>query len=362
MRVLLTADAVSGVWRYAIDLASWLAARGVKIALATMGPPPSAAQRTEARMIRGLELHESAWRLEWMDDPWADVDHAGEWLLDVARRTRPDVVHLNGYVHAALPWRVPVAIVAHSCVESWWRAVRDEPAPGRFERYRAEVRRGLDAANVVIAPTDAMLRALADAYGPVDGRVIPRGVRTVLYEPAAKAQIVFSAGRLSDPANNLDALRAIGPRVAWPIVVADPQERSVVEASPDEPNGVCVLGALAQGEIARWLAHAAIFALPAVYEPFGLSVLEAALSGCSLVLSDIPSLRENWEGTALFVDPRDRDALVRAISRLAWDAPARARLAAAARARGASFTRDRMGAAYLSVYGELAPARQGVHA
>ncbi len=33
--------------------------------------------------------------------------------------------------------------------------------------------------------------------------------------------------------------------------------------------------------------------LPARYEPFGLSVLEAALSGCALVLGDIPSLRES---------------------------------------------------------------------
>ena len=35
--------------------------------------------------------------------------------------------------------------------------------------------------------------------------------------------------------------------------------------------------------------------LPARYEPFGLSILEAALSGCALVLGDLPSLRELWD-------------------------------------------------------------------
>ena len=32
------------------------------------------------------------------------------------RRLRPDVVHLNGYTHGALPWRAPVLVVGHSCV------------------------------------------------------------------------------------------------------------------------------------------------------------------------------------------------------------------------------------------------------
>ena len=66
----------------------------------------------------------------------------------------------------------------------------------------------------------------------------------------------------------------------------------------------------------RWPSgwpRAAIYALPARYEPFGLSALEAALSGCALVLGDIPSLREVWGDAAVFVPPDDagglRDAL-----------------------------------------------------
>ena len=54
------------------------------------------------------------------------------------------------------------------------------------------------------------------------------------------------------------------------------------------------LGKLPAAEMKLWFAHAAIYCLPARYEPFGLSVLEAGLSGCALVLGDIPSLREIW--------------------------------------------------------------------
>ena len=53
----------------------------------------------------------------------------------------------------------------------------------------------------------------------------------------------------------------------------------------------------------------AILAAPALYEPFGLGVLEAAQAGAALVLGDIPTLRELWDGAATFVDPRDHTDL-----------------------------------------------------
>ena len=45
MRVLMTADAVGGVWTYALDLSAALAEHDISVVLATMGPRPNAAQR-----------------------------------------------------------------------------------------------------------------------------------------------------------------------------------------------------------------------------------------------------------------------------------------------------------------------------
>ena len=100
--------------------------------------------------------------------------------------------------------------------------------------------------------------------------------------------------------------------------------------------------------------RAAIYALPARYEPFGLSVLEAALSGCALVLGDIPSLRESWADVALFVDPEDSLALSATINHLIEDAYLRKRLGVAARLRAQSFTQERMAEEYLSAYRAVA--------
>src|SRR5690606_37302952 len=121
-RVLMTADTVGGVWTYAVELAHELEARGIRVAIATMGAPLSRHQRTEIATSRRITLFESEYRLEWMQDCIADVEAAGEWLLQLERDFEPDIVHLNQYAFGALPFAAPTLMVAHSCVLSWFQA------------------------------------------------------------------------------------------------------------------------------------------------------------------------------------------------------------------------------------------------
>src|SRR5919198_181095 len=110
MNVLMTADTLGGVFTFAIELAGALARRGASVALATKGACLSDDQWAEARRVPHLEVYESAGKLEWMEDPWADVERDGEWLLELAGHLRPDVVHLNEYAHGALPFDAPKVV------------------------------------------------------------------------------------------------------------------------------------------------------------------------------------------------------------------------------------------------------------
>jgi len=184
-RVLMAADTIGGVWQYALELGATLCARGCEVALATMGRQPDRAQRREAAAIAGLDLYPSAYKLCWMDDPWHDVSEAGDWLLDIAARVRPDIVHLNDFGHGHLPWPAPVLLVGHSCVTSWWRAVHAAPLPPDWLRYRRRVGESLRAADLVVAPSHAMLRALRRHYGSLPAaRVIANGRRAERRAPA----------------------------------------------------------------------------------------------------------------------------------------------------------------------------------
>jgi glycogen(starch) synthase len=357
-RVLMTADTVGGVWTYACELIAAMAAHGVEVTLAAMGGALSPAQARRAAALGNLEVVESRFALEWMPEPWGDVDAAGPWLLDLAARVAPDVVQINGYAHAALPFAAPVVVVAHSCVWTWMRAVHHrEPGPGWAE-YRRRVSAGLAAADVVVAPTAAILRGVLDAYGVrARSRVIPNACAPAAWRPGAKTSIVLSAGRLWDDAKGLAELVACAPRVSWPIVVAGPTAQPG-SSEPARPPSVHTVGELAPDELAAWMARASIYALPARYEPFGLSVLEAALAGCALVLGDVPSLREVWGDTAIYVPPGDPDALGCALNALIRDPLARGGRAAQSRARALGLTPARMAAAYRALYDEAIARRQ----
>src|SRR5947207_10815231 len=160
--VLMTAHTIGGVWTYALELALALNAHGVSLTLATMGALPTPEQRDEAAGLPDVRLVESDFKLEWMQDPWRDVAEAGDWLLELERSVRPDLVHLNGYAHGALAWNAPKLVVGHSCVWSWWRAVHRCDPSAEWNKYRSAVAAGLHAADLVICPSDAMLRALQE--------------------------------------------------------------------------------------------------------------------------------------------------------------------------------------------------------
>jgi glycogen synthase len=366
MKVLMTADTVGGVWTYAADLCRALGELGVEVTLATMGAPVSAAQRAEATACRGVSLHEGAFRLEWMAEPWEDVAAAGEWLLNLDRRVAPDVIHLNGYAHGALPWSAPVLVAGHSCVLSWWRAVHGADAPPAWDRYREAAGRGIRAAQLVVAPTAAMLGALHEHYGPLPrSTVIHNGrddgaLATAVHDaaghpdgiPPATQPVVLAAGRVWDESKNFGVLGDAAPLVGWPIFVAGQDVGPGGERR--ELRGVQQLGMLAPAALRQWYRRAAVFVHPALYEPFGLAPLEAALAGTALVLSDIPSLREVWGNAASYVDPRDAVGIAAAVNTLAAQPRLLAERTAAAQSRARRLSARRMARRYFAAYRQLA--------
>ncbi len=353
-RVLMTGDTVGGVWTYALTLAKGLSRHGVEVHLATMGGLPTAGQRARALRIEGLVLHPTDFRLCWMPDPWSDMAHAAQWLRRLARATRPDLVHLNDFGHASMSWEQPVLLVGHSCVLSWWQAVRGESPPRKWGRYRRLVRAGLERADLVAAPTRAMGDALRRHYGLVaEPRIIPNALAfPVDSRPRTKRPIILAAGRVWDEAKNITALAEIAGELPWQVVVAG--ESFGAEAPPD----ITLTGYLEAPALRRHYEEASIFVSPARYEPFGLAALEAAAHGCALVLGDIPSLREVWGGAALFVSPNDHQQLRAVLSTLIAD-PALCRFyGERAAARAGRYDLKRQTDSYLDVYRELLDSAQ----
>jgi glycosyltransferase involved in cell wall biosynthesis len=347
----MTADAVGGVWSYAAGLCRALP--GIRFILAMMGPRPSSAQRGEITGLINTVLVESTYSLEWMAISGADLAKSRDWLVALAERHHVDVIHVNGYAHAELGTDRPILLVAHSDVSSWWQAVHKHSAPPEWDRYREQVAAGLTAATRIVTPTATVLRDLELHYAQLRNKtdVVSNGINPRAFRPLQKAPVVMAAGRIWDAAKNLATLEAIAPDLAWPVQIAGEIEHPEGDAA--RYSNVRLLGRLTHAEMAWYLGCACIFVAPARYEPFGLAILEAAAAGCALVLGDIPSLRESWDGVAVFVDPEDESALKSAINNLIADPGQRRRVAVAGRCRARNFNLSRMARAYAGLYRKM---------
>jgi glycogen(starch) synthase len=352
-RILMTADAVGGVWTYALDLAAAYACMGIRTMLAVTGPMAED-ERRRADAVPGLTLEAAPFKLEWMAEADADLQRTESWLLGLAARYRPELVHLNSYSVALVPWSVPSVLVAHSCLATWWRAVHGTAPGPEWSSYLERVRRALRSADAVVAPSRAMRAEMAEAYpdAELSGiRVIHNGRDPRLFAPVAKEPFILCAGRLWDLGKGIATVNAAAQGLGWPVYAAGPL------AAPDGNaaafDHLQCLGSLPEPELATWVGHAALFCAPSRYEPFGLTALEAAMSGAALVLSDIPTFRELWDGAAAFVPPGEAQALHRELRALCENADRRAGLAEAARLRAANYSVAEAARRYAALYGEL---------
>lgn len=348
MRVLMTIDAVGGVWRYGVDLARELGAQGIACRLVVCGPAPSAAQLEECRALHNVSFACTELPLDWMVTGAASLDHVAGALAGMAREWNADLLHLNLPSQAAgLPDDRPVVVAAHSCLATWWRAVKHEDLPPERRWHREATVRGLHRADAVIVPTAAHGSAMAAAYGPLHRLHVVANASSMPDTVSTKEPFVLAAGRWWDEGKNAATADAVAALSRWPIRLAGALDGPNSKVSLHHAR---VLGPLTQAAMHAEMDRAAIFFSPALYEPFGLAVLEAAAHDCALVLADIPTFRELWDGAAVFVAPRDVAGFAAAIDRLAEAPSERQALGQRAAARACDFTPDRQATQVRQVY------------
>jgi hypothetical protein len=343
-----------------MDLAVGLSSRGVEVVFAGLGPRPSAAQRAEAENLGTLRwLNEP---LDWMAGGEADLDSLPGTLLRLAEKERVDLLHLNLPSQAyRLDTDLPVVAVSHSCVATWFRAVRGEACPPAWRWQETRNREGLLRADAAVAPSRSHARPLESCYGPLPHlSVVHNAAAPKPAAPGGRQDFALAAGRWWDDGKNGRVLDRAAALSTWPVRMA---------GSLRGPNGQGIaleraeaLGELPPAALRSLMAQAGIFVSPSLYEPFGLAALEAALAETPLVLADIPTYRELWDGAALFAEPRSARSFADAINHLAADPKLRAEMGRLALARGKTYSPDRQLDAMLSAYAQARAAAEHTQA
>lgn len=349
-RVLMTVDAVGGVWRYAMEVARGLQEQGFGVVFAGLGPQPTQDQAEEARRLG---------KLIWLDEPldWIAPDEAAleglpGRIAQLAEDEGADLLHLNLPSQAAgIDTHLPVVVVSHSCVVTWWHAMRSEPLPKEWEWMKKQNSAGMARAEAVVAPSGSHAQALGQCYGRLPGLTVVHNGISAFLQGAEKEGFVFAAARWWDEGKNAGVLDQAAARISLPVIMAG----AAVGPNGQETRSSHArhLGEISHRKVLAQVRHAGIVVSPSLYEPFGLAALEGARAGAALVLSDIPTYRELWNEAALFFDPHDPDALAASINALAADKELREEMGACALARSRRYRPDVQAQRMAELYDQL---------
>jgi glycosyltransferase involved in cell wall biosynthesis len=234
-------------------------------------------------------------------------------------------------IHDAAPFREP----------SWYGR-----AYGRW--HRALIPRIARRAKLVFVPSEFVRSELIDLFDipPERIRAIAPGVDARFASPGDPAPVlarldldgrpyVLALGTEGER-KNLRLLDQIAPQLATSgldVVVAGSRRAYIAISGEGLARRI---GYVDDADLPALYAGAIAFAMPSLYEGFGLPCIEAMAAGTPVVASDRAALPEACGGAALLADPADPDAFVSAL--LDATGAERHRLIEAGRERAAQLT------------------------
>lgn len=352
---------LSGIGRYALELATGLAARPQIerlrcFSFARWVEPPVRGEvqkldvSAQDRVRAALAANRAAVRIYHLLMPGLS-----RWQL---RGEGGALFHSPNYLLPPFPGRSVATVhdLSHVLYPQFHPAARVDYMNLAFPQT-------LRRATHLITDAESVRQELVQRIGWPADRVtaVPLGVDAA-FRPRDSAQLEPLMQRLGlrlneyslfvgtiEPRKNLDRLLSAyealpAPlRRNFPLVVAGERGWRSAEvhariARAESAGWLRYLAFVSQDELPKLYAGARLFVYPSLYEGFGLPVLEAMASGTAVITSNVASLPEVVGTAACLVDPKDIDQLAHALQELLQNDEIRANASAAGLARAASFT------------------------
>jgi glycosyltransferase involved in cell wall biosynthesis len=300
---------------------------------------------------------------------------AARELAEALRRLDLDVLHTHtpkaGVMGRVLGRLLGVPVVVNTCHGLWV-----SPDDGLGKKVAVLCTEALAArfSHAELYQNDTDRQTLSRWVPQRRARTVGNGIDLTRFRPDPAARAAVRAELGVDDATNLvggvgrrvaekgireyaAAARALAGRARFVWVGPDDEDKS--DALRDAEEGVEFLGL--RHDMPAIYAALDVFVLPSYREGFSRSAMEAAASGCALVLTDIRGCREvgTHDEHLLLVPPGEVAPLTEAIAALLDDPARRVRLAEAARERALqAFDQRAIAALSLATYDGVLRSRR----
>ena len=286
-------------------------------------------------------------------------------------RERVDLVHVPHYVVPFVMSR-PVVVTVHDVIQLFYPPQHRRQLSLRY--LRAMMRSTLRRARRVITVSRTSRRDLVKLFGADPQRmvVVPNGVDERLAERPSQEEMDAIKARYrlrpplvlvvsnDKPHKNLDvvlrafhlACREHGLPGQLVFVGGPDADHALAHRARrlGLEDRVRCLGRVPLETLYRLYHTSAVLLHVALYEGFGLPVLEAMRAGLPVVTSNLGAMREVGEGAARLVNPLDVSEVAAALERVLVDDPLRRRMTEAGRRRAGALTWERAVDGTVSAY------------
>ncbi len=250
----------------------------------------------------------------------------------------------------------------------------------------ANVPRWANGSDIVMTVSENARKELIEhlELAPGKVRVVPNGVDPKEYYPRTEAEVsevrekyglpadyILFVGNI-EPRKNLERLvrayralpKTISNRHALVIVggsgwLSEAIEAEIAQANDSGHRIIRPAAYVVDADLPALYTGAALLVHPALYEGFGMPVLEAMATGTPVVASDNSSLPEVVGGAGIMVNALDEQAITSAIEKVLTDRALRDKLISAGFKQAGKYTWTTAGAKLIAIIDELAQKQKG---
>lgn len=151
-------------------------------------------------------------------------------------------------------------------------------------------------------------------------RIIPNGVDpdVFVYDPSVEKdeKLVLCVARIEGIKNQLNLIKALnGTRYKLLLIGAHApnQVGYYAECHRIAAGNISFMGYVPQVKLIKYYQQAKVHILPSWFETTGLSSVEAAIMGCSIVITDRGDTKEYFGSDAFYCDPGDPYSILSAV-------------------------------------------------